>query len=410
MPIRGSASGQPHPFCHHCLTMSYPFGRLMVPQPRRNAILTSLLASLLVAAGCAPPIQEPQRETVIDRPTLCSRIDAALETACSGRRLDASVQGAWQAVHGILAFGKDLPIAHGSEVSSALDYLLGGGPMAGWNLRPGNPGVIAVLEEGSITGQGHPDQWIGYLSQCGVAEDPSGLAGGLPLDTPLIVAGRRFTLGDLLTQAKHDIRPGQEASWTLMALAAYLPPDTSWQSSDGRKWTTEDVVRMEAESEIVGAACGGTHRLYGLGAAVLAYRQAHGEPDPDSGWAHAEDVLDYHIDLARRFQQADGSFSVNYFERPSRSPDVFSTLSATGHVFEVLALVLDGASLADPWVTRAAERLVTLLEQTADIDAECGALYHAAHGLAIYRHRVCPPKKSTTEESDDLRLPSSTGG
>jgi hypothetical protein len=30
-----------------------------------------------------------------------------------------------------------------------------------------------------------------------------------------------------------------------------------------------------------------------------------------------------------------------------------------------------------------------MLEQTADIDVECGALYHAAHGLLLYRNRVC---------------------
>lgn len=347
------------------------------------------MVASFMQAGCRPPSVQPEVAATADPESLCERIGAVLAQAREGRRLDAAVQGAWQAVHGILAFGTDLPISHGDKVSSALDYLLGGGPMTGWVLRPGKPGVVAVVEEGSTTGQGHPDQWIGYFSQCGVAKDGRGLVGGLPLDTPLVVAGRRFTLGDLFAQALHDIRPGQESSWTLMALAAYRPTDATWKAGDGRTWTTEDVIRMEAESDIVGAACGGTHRLYGLAAAVRAYREAHGEPPPDSGWALAEEVLAEYIDMARRFQQADGSFSVNYFERPARSPDVFATLGATGHVFEVLALVLDDDRLTEPWVTRAAERLVTLLEKTADVDAECGALYHAAHGLMLYKHRMC---------------------
>ena len=101
-------------------------------------------------------------------------------------------------------------------------------------------------------------------------------------------------------------------------------------------------------------------------------------------------MLDDEIDRARRFQQPDGSFAVRPFERPGTSPDVFARLSATGHVFEVLALALHDERLAEPWVVRAAERLVTLLEQTADLDVECGGLYHAAHGLALYRRRVCP--------------------
>lgn len=345
---------------------------------------------LLLLAGCAGPGAEPQPETPAPG-DLCSRIDAVLRHAEDRRLLDASVQGAWQAVHGILAFGPAFPIAHDGEVSPALDYLLGGGRITGWTLRPGDVGIVAIVDEGSTMGQGHPDQWLGYLSQCGVAEGETGLVGGLPPDTSIVVGGRSFTLADLLAQARHDIRPGQECSWTLMALAAFLPPDATWEAGDGRRWTTEDVVRMEAESDIVGAACGGSHRLYGLAAAVAAYRARHPDPPPPgSGWAAAEEVLADCLDRARRFQQPDGSFSVHFFERPGRSPDVFATLGATGHVFEVLPLVLDDESLSEPWVTRAAERLVTLLERTADLDVECGALYHAAHGLALYRRRLCP--------------------
>ena len=61
----------------------------------------------------------------------------------------------------------------------------------------------------------------------------------------------------------------------------------------------------------------------------------------------------------------------------------------TGHIVEVLSVALDDERLTEPWVTRAADRLVTLLEQTSDVDVECGALYHAAHGLLLYRDRIC---------------------
>ena len=295
--------------------------------------------------------------TVIDRKALCRRIAAVLAHARDNRRLDASVHGAWQVVHGILAFGRDFPLTHDGTDSAALDYLLDGGRLTGWNLRTGSPGVIALLEEGSNTGQGHPDQWLGYLSQCG--------RHGIPRDTKLVVGKKTFTVNDLLTQAQADIRPGQEATWTLMALSAYLPPDVTWTASDGSKWNTERVVQMEADADIVSSACGGAHRLYGLVSALKKHLAATGH------------------------SPADGSFSIHSFERPGTSADVFARLSATGHIFEVLSLALDDEQLAEPWVTRAAERLVTLLEQTADVDVECGALYHAAHGLLLYSDRVC---------------------
>jgi hypothetical protein len=319
----------------------------------------------------------------IDRRALCQRIDASLAHARDGRRLDASVHGAWQVVHGILAFGQDFPLTHHGTDSAALDYLLNGGRLTGWNLRAGSPGVVALLEEGSNTGQGHPDQWLGYLSQCG--------RHGIPRDTKLLVGKKTYTVNDLLTQAQADIRPGQEATWTLMALSAYLPPDAAWTASDGSKWTTERIVAMEADADIVSSACGGAHRLYGLVAALKKHLAATGRtPEQLSGgWAAAQEVIDECVDRARRFQQADGSFSIHSFERPGTSADVFARLSATGHVFEVLSLALDDEQLAEPWMTRAADRLVTLLEQTADVEVECGALYHAAHGLLLYRDRVC---------------------
>jgi hypothetical protein len=152
---------------------------------------------------------------------------------------------------------------------------------------------------------------------------------------------------------------------------------------------------MEADADIFTSACGGAHRLCGLVIAVQKNLAVTGR-GPDQlagGWAAAQEVIDECIDRARRFQQADGSFSIHSFERPGTSADVFAKLSATGHVFEVLTLALNDERLAEPWVTRAADRLVTLLEQTSDVDVECGALYHAAHGLLLYRDRVCTTRQ-----------------
>ena len=359
------------------------------PKRPAAAYLHAILLVACLSPGCGPRAAGEAAPSpggavpASDRARLCTRIDAALAHARDGRRLDAGEHGAWQVVHGILAFGPELPLLHDGTESPALDYLLGGGTLTGWQLRPGSRGVFAPVAEGSTTAQGHPDQWLGYLSQCGLQ--------GIPRDMRLIVGGREFTVNDLLQQALADIRPGQEATWTLMALAAYLPPDAAWTSADGERWTTERVVRMEADADIPSSACGGAHRLFGLACAVRKQLAATGRrPDQlTGGWATAVDVIEECIDRARRFQQADGSFSVHSFERPGTSPDAVARLGTTGHVFEVLALALDDERLAEPWMTRAAERLVTLLEQTADVDVECGALYHAIHGLLLYRSRLC---------------------
>lgn len=372
------------------MRMSGLYGSDPAPVRRRPAAgrLAWFGAAILAIAVLGPegvPPAAGNPPAAGDRADLCRRIDAALVHARDARLLDARVNGAWQVVHGILAFGDELPLATADGRVRALPWLLEGGAIEGWRVRPGTAGVSATIDEGSTTGQGHPDQWLGYLSRCG--------RDGLPLDTPIVAGGRRFTLEDLLSQARSDIRPGREATWTLMALSRWLPPDATWTAGDGRKWSVEDVARMEAEAPVDDAACGGAHRLTALALSLESRRRAlvaaGRDPSPTGGWAAARRRVDEHVEAARAFQQPDGGFSVHFFARPGTSRDVFARLGATGHVFEFLAVALDDERLAEPWVTRAAERLVTLLEQTSDVDVECGALYHAAHGLLLYRERVC---------------------
>jgi hypothetical protein len=176
-----------------------------------------------------------------------------------------------------------------------------------------------------------------------------------------------------------------------MAFATYLPEDETWEASNGEKWDLSRVIKMELDADLHSSACGGSHRLYGLATAVNRYRGRHPEagetlPEP---WKSAEHTIANSIDLSRRFQQADGSFSTQFFERPASSIDVFAKLSSSGHIFEFLAVALPADRLREPWVLRAADRLAITLEQTTDIDIECGALYHAAHGLLLYRNRLC---------------------
>jgi hypothetical protein len=344
---------------------------------RLAAGLSLGLAALV--CGCQKPA--PTTTAEIELPSddqLRDRIDNVLDFTFANRHLNTKDQAAWQIVHGVLMYGRDFQIYHDQKLVPALAYLLGGGQLRGWTMHKGDHGLEAVLEAGSKMGQGHEDQWLGYLSQCNVS-----------LDEPIVVAGTTYKVRDLLTQAQWDIYDGMESTWTLMALSTYLPLDAEWTAKDGSKWNIERIVRMETAQPLGDSSCGGTHRMFALTVAMNRYLAAGGKlsENGDGTWERAHKKIRDAIEAAHQNQQPDGSFSTNYFERPASSAEIDKRISTTGHVLEFLVLAMDDKELQEPWVTRAAAHLVGCFEMTEKFDLECGALYHAAHGLSLYRTR-----------------------
>ncbi len=318
---------------------------------------------------------------------LLDRLQHVVQRAGSARQLNVRDHGAWQIMHGLLAYQDRFPLLVDPQQppQSALAYVLDGGPIRGlsWEtgelLDPstGRRGLRATWEPGSRQGQGHPDQWLAILAQCSVQPDQE-----------IRVGSAHFTMADLLQQTMRDVHRNvdQEYSWTLIGLTAYLPTDTQWMAGDGSRWSVERLVELEMDQDLHESACGGSHRLIGLSMALQRHITDGGQL---SGiWQQANQQVQQAIELAREYQNPDGSFSTNYFARPGQSPDLALSLGTTGHTLEFLALALNDKQLQAPWVRHAVENLCTLLEETEDLPLECGALYHAMHGLVVYRKRV----------------------
>ncbi|HUY36122.1 MAG TPA: hypothetical protein VMV69_25510 [Pirellulales bacterium] len=328
------------------------------------------------------------------------------------RHMSPQTNSAWQIVHGVLAFGPDLLINDDGKLVPALDWLLSGHELKGWELKAGDgwqgskahgkglnerlrcetldttwklntsdqglgdKGLRDVVDPGSKTGEGHDDQWLGYLAQC-----------DMPLDTPIKIRGvnEPFTIADLVTQAQWDVHEGMELTWTLMGLGHYLPLDARWTASDGKEWTLEKLVASEAGQELNISSCGGTHRMYGIAVAVNRYLEAGKQLA--GGWQAADDKIKQSIEDAKACQQPDGGFSTEFFKRAASSPDLALRINTSGHMFEFLTVALTDEQLRQPWMTRALEFLLDAFEATEGDDLECGGLYHGAHGLVLYRER-----------------------
>ncbi|XZE44709.1 ADP-ribosylation factor-directed GTPase activating protein isoform b [Pirellulaceae bacterium SH467] len=306
------------------------------------------------------------------------------------RGLGVDRNAAWQVIHGAVAYGEDLLMEANGKTEKALPYLFQGGELAGWDLREGDllpstgrKGIRVSVEEGSFTGQGHVDQFLGYLSQVSI-----------PLSTKIKIGENEHTMEDWARQAQRDIcqNPYQEYSWTLIALTNYFPTETQWDGTDGRQWTLEPFVEREAEQDLTRSACGGMHRLMGL-AHCVRYREKLGGRF-EGAWLRAKQVVESSIAKAKAFQNSDGSFSTRYTERAGNSADLSTCIGATGHTLEFLAYALPAEELRAPWLEKSVLRLCEMLHNAEPTDLECGGGYHALAGLRLYAERRFPESVS----------------
>ncbi|MBI1247496.1 ADP-ribosylation factor-directed GTPase activating protein isoform b [bacterium] len=362
------------------------------------------LICVLLFASCRPMPPDISQNALpiaaadqIDPDKLRDRIDHVLDFTLKHRHLNTEEHAAWQILHGSLAFGRSFPVMHEGELIPVVDYLQQGGKMNGWTIERGNKlvskdpekenfGMRAITEPGTRAGQGHYDQWLAILSQCEV-----------PADATFIVGPDTFTMTNFLQQVQLDIsrNHAHEFSWTLIGLTKYFPTDHTWTDSTGQQWSIADLAQIELEQGLDGGACGGTHRLIGLSMALNRRKEA-GLPI-EGPWAAAQQLIDESVVNARQYQNSNGALSVNYFQRPGVSPDLAENLGTSGHTLEFLSISLSDEQLKEEWVRRSVSYLCEVFERTESVSLECGALYHAAHGLALYRQRVYGPREFSPE-------------
>ena len=366
--------------------------------PVRHSLLFTVV--VIALSGCgnpgpttsgAGPIATKDPGKLLDDAELRRQLDDALDFTLQKRRLDVKDQAAWQIIHGALAYKRKFIVKADGKDVPAVDYVLKGGQMKGWNLveadvideKTGRRGVRALLEGGTKAGQGHYDQWMGYLSDT-----------GLKLDEIILVEKKEHTIADYIRQIELDVPRNldEEYSWTIMALSAYHPTDHTWTAGDGKEWSLSQLVARELLFDIdTDSPCGGTHRMYGL--ALVRNRHLAKGGKLEGVWKECEEKIQHQIQRAKAAQNADGSLSSAYFQRPATAPDITEWMASSGHVFEFLAEAMTKEQLEEPWMKRAAWKLCEQFRKTKAVDVECARLFHATHGLMLYREKIFGPRE-----------------
>jgi hypothetical protein len=273
----------------------------------------------------------------------------------------------------MITYGVDSELIAQNKKVNAIGYLCYNGNCNGQTLFWTQNGKLQTRIGPGV--QGHAGQFLAMLAQSRVRTD-----------YPMKVDGYDFKVADLIEHEKYTCQPRTELTFKLIALTHYLKSDEKWKSFEGQEWDIARLIKEELAQPIVGAACGGTHRLTGFSYAVHK-RQKRKEPMTGQ-WERARKFIEDYHEYTFKLQNPDGSFSTNWFESRGDEGPPSRRLETTGHITEWLAYSLSDEEVRDPKMIKSVDYLANLLLDNRNEKWSIGPLGHGLHALAIYDERV----------------------
>lgn len=286
---------------------------------------------------------------------------------------NSATRSPWGMMHAFLPWGVDAQTIVGNQKVNSIGYLCWNGACRKQKLFYQKNGEMGLFVGPGV--QGHPGQFLAMLAQCRIDRDYE-----------IRIDDYRYTIRDLIEYEKQTCVPKSELTFKLIAFSHYLDADATWNTRHHGRWNLERVLAEELAQPIVGAACGGTHRLMGITYAMRA-RQAQGQP-MNGHFARAATFIDDFQQYAMALQNPDGSFSTDWFERRANAPDFDRKVQTTGHILEWLVYSLPQERLSDPKVVRSVRFIVDALNTNPDYEFEVGPKGHALRSLVLYQRHV----------------------
>jgi len=364
------------------------------------ATLLSLITALpLAAQDSAKPVASP-----VD--PLAEQVDRAIDVS-SRRFLTIEHHSPWQILHGVLALRQNFvinqPGGKPGERVRALDWITRGASYRGTPLfRRTEHGAEAQPFTQPYEFEGHPNQFLAILTMS-----------RLPAAHQFAVAGspnqQEVSIAELVQHAQAKVNDLEEITWTLWALSHYLPPEARWMNAAGEPWSIERLVQIQTSEDPDDAACGGTHGLYAMTYARNRYRDAN-KGQVRGAWLEADQKIRRHIEEARIYQNEDGTFSASYFLGPHQSHQFQERIETSGHTLEWLVQGTTDEQLRSGWMRRGVAAVAGDLIRHSDTTVQCGPLYHALHGLVLYRERTRPTPTAPPSPAPAISVTPKTNG
>lgn len=308
----------------------------------------------------------------------------------------------WQIMHGQLGLRQDFLISHEGRVVNTLEWIQSGPKFRDkpWFQKTPYGGRAHPYVQ-PYWFEGHINQFLAILASCNV-----------PLEAKFNTPDGPITMADMLKNAQMTVNSREEVTWTLWALATYLPWDARWTNAAGEAWSIEKLVQIETGKPVGGptSPCGGTHGLFALARARNVYLRS-GKP-LRGVWFEADQKIRKYIEVARLYRNADGSLSSGWFKTREYKADFDKRMASQGHVLEFLMMAVSQQDLRSDWVRRTVEATCNDLNSNQKAYVECSPLFHAANALSIFIDRMAAEQQlasaersTATDLSGQLRPP-----
>ena len=309
------------------------------------------------------------------------------------RLLNTTDHTPWQMMHGLLGLRQDFLINHNGQTINGLEWIKTG-PMfknEPWFQKTSHGGRAHPFNH-PYWFEGHINQSLAILAMC-----------NLPLETEFGTPQGPITMRDMLKNAQMTANAKEEVTWTLWALATYLPSDAEWINEKGERWSIERLVLLETGKQVGGptSPCGGTHGLFALARARNVYMKT-GKP-LRGVWAQADQKIQKYIRTIQSQLNRDGSLSSNFFRGRDYKQDFDKRMASMGHLLEFLMVALPQERLKEPWVRRAIETTANDLKNNRKAYVSCSPLYHATNALTIYLERALPQQQAVAQQPQNTK-------
>jgi hypothetical protein len=309
------------------------------------------------------------------------------------RLLNTTDHTPWQMMHGLLGLRHDFLINHNGQTINGLEWIKTG-PMfknEPWFQKTSHGGRAHPFNH-PYWFEGHINQSLAILAMC-----------NLPLETEFGTPQGPITMRDMLKNAQMTANAKEEVTWTLWALATYLPSDAEWINEKGERWSIERLVLLETGKQVGGptSPCGGTHGLFALARARNVYMKT-GKP-LRGVWAQADQKIQKYIRTIQSQLNKDGSLSSNFFRGRDYKQDFDKRMASMGHLLEFLMVALPQERLKEPWVRRAIEATANELKNNRKAYVSCSPLYHATNALTIYLERALPQQQAVAQQPQNTK-------